>query len=141
MPRDAHPEEATRLLHTEQYYIHCVRPYWLTNHSPTAWVCACNSKCTNSKCPETNRRRCLIIRQSSKWLNNITRHQHRSLKCIVKTKGIRKTRVLLRWLLQRGICVIPKSTNEERIKANFDVRLLIYFHSNCALNKDLELRV
>jgi len=33
--------------------------------------------------------------------------------------------VLLCWLLQRGIAVIPKSVNGERIKENFDA---IYFH-------------
>jgi len=30
------------------------------------------------------------------------------------------TQVLLRWVTQRGICVIPKSTNEKRLKENFD---------------------
>jgi len=29
--------------------------------------------------------------------------------------------ILLRWVTQRGICVIPKSTNEKRLKENFDI--------------------
>ena len=29
--------------------------------------------------------------------------------------------ICLRFLVQRGICVIPKSLHEERIKSNFDV--------------------
>lgn len=31
------------------------------------------------------------------------------------------TQVVVRWLNQRGIVALPKSTNEERIQANFDV--------------------
>lgn len=33
--------------------------------------------------------------------------------------------ILLRYLIQREIAVIPKSTNEARIKENFDVSHLI----------------
>jgi len=29
--------------------------------------------------------------------------------------------ILLRWVTQRGICVIPKSSNEKRLKENFDI--------------------
>ncbi|CAI7628077.1 unnamed protein product [Penicillium crustosum] len=31
------------------------------------------------------------------------------------------SQILLRWSTQRGLCVIPKSTNEERMKQNLDV--------------------
>lgn len=37
--------------------------------------------------------------------------------------------ILLRYLLQRGIAVIPKSINKERIKENFDVSL--FFNDSC----------
>lgn len=29
--------------------------------------------------------------------------------------------ILLRWLIQRGLIAIPKSTNEERLKENIDI--------------------
>jgi len=31
------------------------------------------------------------------------------------------TQILLRWVIQRGICVIPKSCNQQRQKENFDI--------------------
>lgn len=43
------------------------------------------------------------------------------VKKIAKAKGKSTAQVLLRWSIQRGIAVIPKSTKIERIKQNLDV--------------------
>ena len=34
--------------------------------------------------------------------------------------------ILLRFLVQKGICVIPKSSNPARLKENLDVSLILY---------------
>lgn len=48
--------------------------------------------------------------------------------------------VLIAWQLQRGLAVIPKSTNEERIQANFDAQKIVLSGEEMAaisaLNKD-----
>ncbi|HET6498673.1 MAG TPA: aldo/keto reductase, partial [Coriobacteriia bacterium] len=40
---------------------------------------------------------------------------------IAASHGITPERVALRWALQRGVAVIPKSTHPERIRANADL--------------------
>ena len=40
---------------------------------------------------------------------------------VAKKLGKTPAQVALRWGLQMGHCVLPKSTNESRIKENFDV--------------------
>ena len=41
-------------------------------------------------------------------------------KAIAERKGMSPAQVLIRWQIQRGISVIPKSTNPARLKQNFD---------------------
>lgn len=43
------------------------------------------------------------------------------LEAIAQKHGKSTYQVLIRWALQHGIVTIPKSTHQERIKANFDV--------------------
>lgn len=43
------------------------------------------------------------------------------LQNIAKSHKKSVTQVTLRWLMQRGIVALPKSVNDDRIKANFDV--------------------
>ena len=43
------------------------------------------------------------------------------LEAIAQKHGKSTYQVLIRWALQHGIVTIPKSTNQERIKANFNV--------------------
>jgi len=40
---------------------------------------------------------------------------------IAKAHGVTPAQVVLRWHLEHGITVIPKSVNPERIAANFDL--------------------
>lgn len=47
--------------------------------------------------------------------------QNEILKTIAKVHAKSVAQVILRWLIQRDIVVIPKSVNTERIKENFDV--------------------
>lgn len=47
---------------------------------------------------------------------------------IAKDHGITPAQVLLKYLLQRDIIVLPKSSNEGRIKANYEVRYAICVH-------------
>ncbi|WP_373513043.1 aldo/keto reductase [Persicitalea sp.] len=44
-----------------------------------------------------------------------------TLVAVANNHGKSTYQVLIRWALQHGIVTIPKSTNQERIKANFDV--------------------
>lgn len=44
--------------------------------------------------------------------------------------------ILLRYLLQRDIAIIPKSVNEKRIKENFDVSFIIFRFLNAVWLKD-----
>lgn len=48
-------------------------------------------------------------------------YKNESLKQLAEKKGKTVQQVLLMWGLQRGTSVIPKSVNEARIKANFEV--------------------
>ena len=43
------------------------------------------------------------------------------LKTIAQKQGRSVAQVILRWLVQRGIVVIPKSVKIERMKQNFDI--------------------
>ena len=43
------------------------------------------------------------------------------LKEIAATHGKTIGQVILRWNVQRGVVVIPKSTHKERIEENFDI--------------------
>lgn len=47
--------------------------------------------------------------------------QNPVLQQIAESHGKSAAQVVIRWHLQRGVIVIPKSTHEERIKQNFDV--------------------
>lgn len=40
---------------------------------------------------------------------------------IAEAHGKTAAQILLRWILQRGIATIPKSTNPQRLKQNIDV--------------------
>ena len=53
---------------------------------------------------------------------------------IAKANGTTSAQVLLRFLMQQDIVVIPKSTNPERIKQNFDVSC-----NNCAALTDFSI--
>lgn len=44
-----------------------------------------------------------------------------TLAAVANNHGKSTYQVLIRWAIQHGIVTIPKSTNQERIKANFDV--------------------
>lgn len=44
-----------------------------------------------------------------------------TLKAIAEEKGKSIAQVMLRWNIQRGVTVIPKSTHESRIQENFDL--------------------
>ncbi|MFB9296746.1 aldo/keto reductase [Persicitalea jodogahamensis] len=48
-------------------------------------------------------------------------HKNSVLMAVAENHGKSTYQVLIRWALQHGIVTIPKSTNQERIKANFDV--------------------
>lgn len=47
--------------------------------------------------------------------------EDKMLQGIAATHGKNVAQVILRWNLQRGVTVIPKSTHQERIEQNFDV--------------------
>ncbi|CAK1364674.1 putative NAD(P)H-dependent D-xylose reductase xyl1 [Cercospora beticola] len=47
--------------------------------------------------------------------------EHSSIKSIADKHGKSPAQVLLRWATQRGIAVIPKSNNQERLAQNLDV--------------------
>lgn len=47
--------------------------------------------------------------------------QNEVLNAIAKKYGKTAAQVILRWNVQRGVVVIPKSVKEERIKQNFDI--------------------
>ncbi|TPX60848.1 hypothetical protein PhCBS80983_g01563 [Powellomyces hirtus] len=47
--------------------------------------------------------------------------EHDLVKSIAKKAGKTPAQVLLRWAAQRNIAVIPKSSNPDRLKSNFDV--------------------
>ena len=49
------------------------------------------------------------------------RHQKQRLQKIGEKYGKTTAQVILRWHLQRGIVVIPKSTHKERMAENFNV--------------------
>lgn len=51
--------------------------------------------------------------------NNIFHHE--MLRPIAEKHGKSVAQVILRWLIQRGIVVIPKSVRRERMAENFDV--------------------
>lgn len=42
-------------------------------------------------------------------------------KIMAKKYGVSEAQVLLRWGLQKGYAVLPKSTNEERMRQNLDL--------------------
>ncbi len=44
-----------------------------------------------------------------------------SSKAMVQKYGVTEAQVLLRWGLQKGYAVLPKSTNPARIRQNFDL--------------------
>jgi 2,5-diketo-D-gluconate reductase A len=46
---------------------------------------------------------------------------HPELTPIAEAHGVSVAQVVLRWLIQRGVVVIPKSVNPDRIAQNFDV--------------------
>ena len=46
---------------------------------------------------------------------------HPALKGIAEKHGVTPAQVVLRWHLEHGIAVIPKSSHPDRIAANFDV--------------------
>lgn len=43
------------------------------------------------------------------------------LNAIAKKKGVSLAQVLIAWGIQRGYAVLPKSSNPERIKSNFEI--------------------
>jgi 2,5-diketo-D-gluconate reductase A len=43
------------------------------------------------------------------------------LKLMAKKYGVTEAQVLLRWAVQKGYPVLPKSTNPERIRENADI--------------------
>ena len=43
------------------------------------------------------------------------------IKIMSQKYGVSEAQVLLRWGLQKGYAVLPKSTKEERIEQNFDL--------------------
>lgn len=47
--------------------------------------------------------------------------QHPTIRDIAERNGKSTAQVLLRWATQRGVAVIPKSNNQERLAANLDV--------------------
>lgn len=47
--------------------------------------------------------------------------ENETLKAIAETHGKSIGQVMLRWNLQRGVVIIPKSTHEERIRENLDI--------------------
>ncbi|GAB2772170.1 glyoxal/methylglyoxal reductase [Rhabdobacter roseus] len=47
--------------------------------------------------------------------------QHPTLQEIAERHGKSTYQVLIRWSMQHGVVTIPKSTNPERLRANFDV--------------------
>lgn len=49
---------------------------------------------------------------------------HPIIKEIAAKKGVGEAQVLIKWAMQRGTAVIPKSVNAERLKQNFDAQQL-----------------
>jgi diketogulonate reductase-like aldo/keto reductase len=50
-------------------------------------------------------------------------------KVLASHEGASEAQVLLSWGIQRGVAVIPKSANEERMKKNLQVKLFGRFSS------------
>lgn len=57
----------------------------------------------------------------SYWNETVSALYDPIIKDIAKKHGKSEAQVALRWNIQRGISVIPKSEKEERIKQNLDV--------------------
>lgn len=51
------------------------------------------------------------------------------VKEVAKELGITPAQVILSWLHQRGVVILPKSRTEERVKENFEGRHNIYLGS------------
>jgi len=47
--------------------------------------------------------------------------EHEQIQAVAKAKGRRPAQVVLRWHLQQGFVVIPKSVNPERIRENIEI--------------------
>ncbi len=50
--------------------------------------------------------------------------EHPIIKDIAAKKGVSEAQVLIKWAMQRGTSVIPKSVHPERLKQNFDAQQL-----------------
>ena len=62
-----------------------------------------------------------IVVEASSPLGNGQIIQNETLRDIAKEKGISEAQVCLRWAIQKGAVVIPKTTNKERLISNMDV--------------------
>lgn len=51
----------------------------------------------------------------------LSRLDHPVLRDIADTHGVQPTQVILRWHIDHGVVVIPKSAHPDRIAANFDI--------------------
>lgn len=50
---------------------------------------------------------------------------HPIIKDVAKKHGVSEAQVLIKWAMQRGTAVIPKSVNAERLKQNFEAQQLV----------------
>lgn len=60
-----------------------------------------------------------IFTQENKHLTPLLEHE--TIKAIADKHGKTTSQVLLRWAVERGLVVIPKSGNVDRMKTNFDL--------------------
>jgi len=69
--------------------------------------------------PEDPKRRIQCIGYACLGAVNSPLHTHDVVTSIAREKGKMPAQVLIMWGMQKGWSVIPKSTNKERIEANF----------------------
>ena len=62
-----------------------------------------------------------MIRHCEQGQKDLNRAQMKTIWSIAEAHGVSSAQVILRWDLQRGIVVIPGSSNPEHIKENLDL--------------------